>query len=107
MSKSSTTTDTDTDWLPNPHAGELLYSEFMEPLGIQAAELADAIAVVPARISALIEGSARIDGELDLRLTHYFRMSEGFFLRLQDQYELRSAKRAIAGDLERIVPHAA
>lgn len=107
MSKSSITTDADTDWLPNPHAGEMLLTEFMEPLEIAAADLAAAIEIQPARLDALIDGSARIDGELDLRLTRYFRMSEGFFLRLQDQYELRAAKRLLDGDLERITPRAA
>lgn len=105
MSKSSITTET--DWLPNPHAGELLLSEFMEPLDLVPESLAAAIAVAPARIEALIAGLVRIDGELDLRLARYFRMSEGFFLRLQDQYELRKAKRKLQGDLEHIAPRAA
>ena len=105
MSKSLTTIDP--DWLHNSHAGELLVTEFMEPLGLDCAALARAIAVDPARLQAMIDGSARVDGELDLRLARYFRMSEGFFLRLQDQYELREAKRALNGDLDRIVPRAA
>jgi addiction module HigA family antidote len=105
VSKSSTTTEA--DWLHNPHAGELLASEFMEPLGLDCAALANAIAADPARLRAVIDGDARIDGELDLRLARYFRMSEGFFLRLQDSYEIREAKRALNGDLDRIVPRAA
>jgi antitoxin HigA-1 len=105
MSKSSITTNP--DWLHNPHAGELLASEFMEPLDLDSAALAQAIAVDSARLQSVINGSARIDGELDLRLARYFRMSEGFFLRLQDQYELREAKRALNGELDRIVPRAA
>lgn len=43
----------------------------------------------------------------DLRLARYFRMSEGFFPGLQDDYELLEARRALNGDLERIVPRAA
>ena len=82
-------------------------SEFMEPLGLDVTALAEAIAVDRARLQAMVEGTARIDGELDLRLARYFRMSEGFFLRLQDQYEIREAKRALNGDLDRIVPRAA
>ena len=105
MSKSSTTTSS--DWLHNPHAGGLLLSEFMEPLGLDATALADAIAVDVGRLQSMIDGTARVDGELDLRLTRYFRMSEGFFLRLQDSYEIREAKRALNGDLEKIVPRAA
>lgn len=105
MSKSSTTTDH--DWLHNPSAGELLVSEFMEPLGLECAALAHAIAVDPARLQTVIAGSSRIDGELDLRLARYFRMSEGFFLRLQNQHELRTARRALSDELDRIVPRAA
>jgi plasmid maintenance system antidote protein VapI len=40
-------------------------------------------------------------------LARYFRMSEGFFLRLQTSYELRQAKRVLNGSLDRIVPRAA
>lgn len=95
------------DWLRNRHAGELLVSEFMEPLGLDAAALAEAIAVDPARLQAVIDGTTRIDGERDLRLARYFRMSEGFFLGLQDDYEILEAKRALNGELDRIVPRAA
>jgi antitoxin HigA-1 len=34
-------------------------------------------------------------------------MSEGFFLGLRDDYEQREARRALNGDLDRIVPRAA
>lgn len=95
------------EWLHNPHAGELLASEFMEPLEMDCVTLAEAIAVDPARLQAVLDGDARIDGELDLRLARYFRMSDGFFLGLQDDHELRNARRALDGDLERIVPRAA
>ncbi|NML93905.1 HigA family addiction module antitoxin [Novosphingobium olei] len=105
MSKSPTTTEMDE--LHNPHAGELLASEFLEPLALAPSELASAIGVDVTRLLDVIEGRARIDGELDLRLARYFRMSEGFFLRLQDQFELREAKRNLHDDLDRIVPRAA
>lgn len=105
MSRSQTTTDP--DWLHNPHAGELLVSEFMEPLGLDAATLAGIIETDTKHLQSVIDGVVPMDGELDLRLGRYFRMSEGFFLRLQDSYELLEAKRALNGDLERIVPRAA
>jgi addiction module HigA family antidote len=105
VSKSSTTTDS--EWLHNPHAGDLLASEFMEPLGLDCAALATAIAVDPLRLRSVIDGKTPVDAELDLRLGRYFRMSEGFFLGLQDDYEIREAKRILDGDLDRIVPRAA
>lgn len=105
MSKLSTTTES--EWLHNPHAGELLFSEFMEHLGLDAATLAVAIGVNATRLQSMIDGEAPVDAELDLRLGRYFRMSEGFFLGVQDDYEIREAKRTLNGDLDRIVPRAA
>ena len=105
MSRSSTTTNP--DWLHNSHAGELLVSEFIEPLGLTTEALADALRVDVARLGTVIDGETAVDAELDLRLSRYFRMTEGFFLGLQDDYELLEAKRALNGDLDRIVPRAA
>ena len=79
----------------------------MEPLGLGVEVLARAIDVDASRLQAVLDGSVPMDAELDLRLGRYFRMSEGFFMRLQDQYELLEAKRALNGDLDRIVPRAA
>lgn len=98
---------TDPDWLDNEHAGQLLVTEFLEPAGLGVDEAADAIGVAPERIASVIDGAHPMDAELDLRLARYFRMSEGFFLRLQDRYEIVEAKRALNGALDRIVPRAA
>lgn len=105
MSRSPITTDP--EWLHNSHAGELLLSEFMAPLGLTEDALASALAIVPARLRDVISGTAPMDADLDLRLARYFRMSEGFFLGLQDDYELLEAKRVLNGELDRIVPRAA
>jgi addiction module HigA family antidote len=85
----------------------MLLSEFMEPLDLTVEQMAELIAVSPDRIASVIDGKSPMDGELDLRLGRYFGMSEGFFLRLQDQYELLEAKRVLNGELDRIVPRAA
>lgn len=105
MSKSPTTTDP--NWLHNSHAGELLALEFIEPLGLDAPTLARALDVPCDHIEAVIAGDRRIDGELDLRLARYFRMSAGFFLGLQIDYEIVEAKRRLNGALDKIVPRAA
>ena len=105
MSKLSITTNP--DWLHNSHAGELLASEFLEPLEMSSDALATAIDLPVETVRAVIDGRSPMFAELDLRLGRYFRMSEGFFLRLQDQYELLEAKRALHGALEHIRPRAA
>jgi antitoxin HigA-1 len=105
MSKSPTTIDP--EWLHNSHAGEMLVLEFMEPLGLTVEALANVIEVDGARLQDVIDGERPMDAELDLRLARYFRMSPGFFLGLQTDYELLEAKRALNGQLDRIIPRAA
>lgn len=112
MSRSRTITTDDwsddpKDWLPNPHAGEMLWLEFMEPAGISVADLASAIEIPASDIQAVVDGHQRMSADLDLRLGRYYGMSEGFFLRLQANYEVLEAKRALNGELDRIVPRAA
>lgn len=112
MSRSSIITDDiwsadPADWLHNPHAGEMLKSEFLDPLGWEAPDLARHLNIPPQRIEDIVEGRAKMDAEIDLRLARYFGMSPGFFLGLQLDYELLEAKRAINGELDRIVPRAA
>ncbi|MEA3001215.1 MAG: antitoxin HigA [Sphingomonadales bacterium] len=85
----------------------MLASEFLEPLGLDAGSLARAIDVPAELVEAVIAGSRPLDAELDLRLARYFRMSEGFFLGLQTDYQLLEAKRALNGTLDRIAPRAA
>ncbi len=102
MSKSPTTTNPDR--LHNTHPGEMLLTEFMEPLALDAHELAQTLELPVARITALIAGERPMDADLDLRLGRYFRLSEGFFMRLQVQHDIIEAKRFINGALERIEP---
>lgn len=105
MSKSSTTINS--DWLELVHAGEILLSEFMEPLGLTEYKVAEAVHVETARISATVAGTTPIDADLDLRLTRLFGLSEGYFLRIQTRHDTLAAKRALNGELERILPLAA
>lgn len=58
----------------------------------------------PNRIHQIIKGQRRITADTDLRLTTYFGLSQGYFLRYQEDYELRIAKREIENDIKRIQP---
>lgn len=104
MSKSVTTTD---DYLHNPHAGEILLEEFLRPMNLSQNALARAIGVPPRRINEIVLGKRAVTADTDLRLARYFGMSEGFFLGLQGDFEIRERKRALGDVLERIEPRAA
>jgi addiction module HigA family antidote len=105
MSRSSITTEA--DLLPNPHPGEILFEEFLKPLGLSQNRLARAVRVPPRRINELVLGKRAITADTDLRLARYFSMSEGFFLGLQADYDLMQRRRQIAAELETISPGAA
>lgn len=107
MSKSAIITDDDAELLENPSAADILMTEFMEPLGLSTAALAEALEVPRPSIDRLIANECAIDAELDLRLGRYFGMSEGFFLRLQNRYDLEEAKRNRGAMIERITRRAA
>lgn len=84
--------------------GEMLKDEFIDGFGISQNALARAIFVPPNRIHQIINGQRRVTADTDLRLTTYFGLTQGYFLRFQEDYELRMAKREIADDIARIVP---
>jgi addiction module HigA family antidote len=110
MSRSSTTTArraSKIGLLHNPHPGEILTEEFMRPMGITQNALARAIGVPPRRINEIVQGKRAITADSDLRLARYFGISDGFFIRLQADYELMERRREIAGELKTIQPRAA
>ena len=84
--------------------GTILKEEFMEPYGLSINVLSKAISVSPGRISGIIHGLRRISADTDLRLCRFFGLSDGYFLRLQTNYETISAKREIKDKLASIVP---
>ena len=89
--------------------GEMLKEEFIEPFNLTQNALANAIFVPPNRIPPnrihqIIKGQRRITADTDLRLTTYFGLSQGYFLRYQEDYELRIARRNIADDIKKIKP---
>lgn len=93
------------EFIDIPHIGEVLLEEFLEPLGLSQNALAIAIKVPSNRINAIVNGTRGITADTDLRLTKYFGLSEGYFLRLQENLEIIKAKRKIADELKTIIPH--
>ncbi len=90
--------------IPVPHIGEVLFEEFLEPLSISQNALAVAISVPSNRINAIVRGQRNITADTDLRLTKYFGLSKGYFLRLQANLELLEQGRKIEKDLSNIIP---
>jgi len=87
-----------------PHAGDILLHEFLKPMGLSQNALARAVHVPPRRINEIVLGKRAVTADTDLRLTRYFGLSEGFFLRSQMSHDLLADKRALAETLASIEP---
>jgi addiction module HigA family antidote len=88
--------------LHNPSSGEILKKEFLDELNISQNSLAKAIGVPPNRIHDIVRNRRNITADTDIRLCKFFGLSEGYFLRLQDDYMLMEAKRSLGKKLYHI-----
>lgn len=91
--------------LKNPHAGEILKTEFLDELELSQNALASAIKVPSNRIHSIVRGQRSITADTDLRLCKFFGLSEGYFLRMQTDYDLLEAKRLLADKIAKIEPY--
>lgn len=90
--------------LPPVSPGELLYEEFLQPMGITKYRLAKEIGVPPQRIGDIVMGKRTITPDTDLRLCKFFGLSDGYWLRAQALYDLELARRELRGELAEIEP---
>lgn len=97
----------DGDRLDNVHPGDILRDDFLIGGEIPVDEVVAGSGIRVARLRGLLEGRIAVDAETDLRLARYFGMSEGFFLGLQNDYDLEEARDAKREELDRIVRRAA
>jgi addiction module HigA family antidote len=88
--------------LRNIHPGEILMEEFLKPLDLSQNKIARDIKVPPRRINEIVKGIRSITADTDLRLSKYFGTSEGFWMRLQDSYELLETKRKLKDQIKTI-----
>ncbi len=86
--------------------GELLWEEFMSPMGLSRYRLAKEIDVPAQRIGAIVNGKRAITADTDLRLCRFFGLSDGYWLRAQTAYEIEVAQRELAQVLKKIKPWA-
>ena len=71
------------------HPGEILFTEFMEPLGLNANKLALALHVPAPTVYDIVKESRGISPEMALRLAFAFKTTPGFWLNLQSEFDLR------------------
>jgi addiction module HigA family antidote len=93
-----------TSYLENPHPGIILKEEFLQPMGLSQNGLAQALGVPANRINEIIRGRRGITADTDLRLARFFKLSEGYWLRLQNTYDMMQARRELGNAISQIKP---
>ncbi|MEE8377465.1 MAG: HigA family addiction module antitoxin [Candidatus Aminicenantaceae bacterium] len=85
------------------HPGEILFEDFLKPMGLSQNRMALDIRVPARRINEIVLGKRRITADTALRLAKYFNMSPQFWLGLQLDYDLDMAEDKLADRLEKEV----
>ena len=93
-----------TDFIPTPKISEILLEEFMEPMGISAYKLAQAIHVPVSRIQDILHDRRKISADTSLRLAKFFGVSDRYFLDMQNDIDVRELKLSMATDIADIRP---
>ena len=90
------------EYITTPTVSEILREEFMEPLGISAYRLAQAINVPASRVQDILHDRRKITADTSLRLAKFFGVSDRYFLDLQNDIDLRNLKIQLANEISKI-----
>ena len=74
------------------HPGEILNEEFLKPMGLSQNRLALALGVPARRINEIVLEKRGISADTALRLSAYFGNSADFWLGIQMDYDLDTAR---------------
>ena len=88
---------------PPIHPGEILITEFLEPMGISQYRLALNIGVTPRRINEIVHGRRGITADTALRMGRFFNMEAQFWMNLQNHYDMEVALEVLEDRLDREV----
>ena len=90
--------------IETPKISEILYEEFMEPLGISAYKLAKDIDVPVSRIQEILHDRRKITVDTSLRLARCFGVSDRYFIDMQNDIDIRNMKIEMEESLKSIKP---
>jgi addiction module HigA family antidote len=88
--------------LPPMHPGEVLREEFLAPLALSAGKLARICGVPRTRMERIANEETGITADTALRLSRALGTTAQMWLNLQNNYDVRVAKREIGKELARI-----
>jgi addiction module HigA family antidote len=87
------------------HPGEILWEEYMKPMGVKAPTAAKALGVPRTRIERLVAGQTAMSPDTALRLSRAFTSTTAlFWLNLQAAYDLEITQQDLDKTLSSIRP---
>lgn len=89
------------DFAPT-HPGEILKTEFLDPMEISQYRIAKAIEVPPCRINEIVPGKRAITADTGLRLSRALGLSDMFWINMQAHYDAEKAREQLATELATI-----
>ena len=89
------------DFAPT-HPGEILKTEFLDPMGISQYRIAKAIDVPARRINEIVHGKRAITADSALRLSRALGLSDMFWINIQAHYDAEIAREQLAAKLAAI-----
>ena len=94
------------EYIETPTMGEILNEEFLIPLGLSAYKVAQEIKVPTSRVQDILHHRRGMTCDTSCRLAKFFGVSDGYFMALQDDIDIRNAKLELAPQLEEIKAYA-
>ena len=89
--------------IPLEHPGVILKEEFIEPYGLTPGKVATMIGVDRRRIYDIVNSKRDISVDTALRLALLFGTTARFWMNLQRDFDLRTAKRERLADLKTMI----
>jgi antitoxin HigA-1 len=86
------------------HPGVILKKEFLEHLVLSAYQVCKATKIDKMSLSFILRGERDIRPAIALRLSRYFGLSDGYFMRLQAAYDTRKTRLELQTELQDIQP---
>ncbi|MBM9575989.1 HigA family addiction module antidote protein [Leptospira sp. 201903070] len=88
----------------NPHPGDVLKYDFLEPMSLSAYRLSKDIGSSESLISQIIHRKKSITPDTALRLAKYFKMTPDFWLNYQMAFDLEELVRMNGKEYNKIKP---
>jgi addiction module HigA family antidote len=82
--------------------GEILATEFLEPLGISQYRLAQATGLSQTRISEIVRGKRAISTQTALRLSRALGVDDRFWINIQTDYDLEVERELHADEIAHV-----